>query len=217
MNRHLIAAPKKNDIRRMTDVLSQLTHLLDLKQKHANAIEARFARDQAALTGQQGQTIMVFTIVTVIFLPMSFIAAVFAIPIKDFEGTNGTPSLPFSYVAKFMFGVGLAISIPLIAVAFAVDSIRVAMRRGFEMLFRARSGRGETKDGGIGPIRRLDGEDDYADWGSRREMEWEKSVSNGEDSSPNSIRHRTERSWREQGQGRSAGAKDLERGVNGEG
>jgi hypothetical protein len=40
----------------------KLTHLLDLKQKHANAFEARFARDQAALTAHQGQTILVFTI-----------------------------------------------------------------------------------------------------------------------------------------------------------
>ena len=72
---------------------------------------------------------MVFTIVTVIFLPMSFIAALFAIPLQDFESSNGTPSLPFTYVAKFIFGVGLAISIPLIAVAFAVGNIRQIFRR----------------------------------------------------------------------------------------
>jgi hypothetical protein len=56
------------DIRRMQrqaeGVNSSLTQVLDLKQKHANAIEARFARDQAEDTARQGQTIMVFTIVT---------------------------------------------------------------------------------------------------------------------------------------------------------
>ncbi len=56
------------DIKRMQKqaegVNSSLTQVLDLKQKHANAIEARFARDQAENTARQGQAIMVFTIVT---------------------------------------------------------------------------------------------------------------------------------------------------------
>ena len=56
------------DIRRMQrqaeGVNIGLTQVLDLKQKHANAIEARFARDQAENTARQGQAIMVFTIVT---------------------------------------------------------------------------------------------------------------------------------------------------------
>lgn len=43
-------------------VYESIRSLLDLKQKHANAFEARFARDQAAGTQRQGQTIMVFTI-----------------------------------------------------------------------------------------------------------------------------------------------------------
>lgn len=120
------------DIERMDkqaeNIYTSLTHLLDLKQKHANAFEARFARDQAAFTGRQGQTIMVFTIVTIVFLPMSFIAAVFAIPVRDFPHVDGSPSLSMSYVSKIMFGVGLAISIPLIAVAFALDNVSEAVR-----------------------------------------------------------------------------------------
>lgn len=72
---------------------------------------------------------MVFTIVTIVFLPMSFIAAVFAIPVRDFPHRDGTPSIPFSYVSKIMFGVGLAISIPLIAVAFALDNLGLLFRR----------------------------------------------------------------------------------------
>lgn len=71
---------------------------------------------------------MVFTIVTIFFLPMSFIAAVFTIPVSEFPHRDGAPSIPFSYVSKITFGVGLAISIPLIAVAFALDSIGVFVR-----------------------------------------------------------------------------------------
>ncbi|KAL8667458.1 MAG: hypothetical protein Q9202_000674 [Teloschistes flavicans] len=111
-------------------IYTSLTHLLDLKQKHANAFEARFARDQAALTGRQGQTIMVFTLVTIVFLPMSFIASVFAIPVRDFPHRDGNPSIPFSYVSKIMFGVGLGISIPLIAVALSFENLGLLVRQG---------------------------------------------------------------------------------------
>jgi ankyrin repeat protein len=52
-------------------IYNSITDMLDLKQKHANAFEARFAR-----TARQRQTIMVFAILTIILLPISFIAAV---------------------------------------------------------------------------------------------------------------------------------------------
>ena len=106
-------------------IYKSITDLLDLKQKHANAFEARFARDQAAGTARQSQTIMVFTIVTIVFLPLSFIAALFTINIEEFPHPNGSdePILPMSYVLKFVFGIGLAISIPFIAIALSFDAI----------------------------------------------------------------------------------------------
>ncbi|CAO2649435.1 Nn.00g068200.m01.CDS01 [Neocucurbitaria sp. VM-36] len=106
-------------------IYKSITDLLDLKQKHANAFEARFARDQAAGTARQSQTIMVFTIVTIIFLPLSFIAALFTINIREFPHQNGgsEPSLPLSFVSKYMFGIGFSISIPFIAIALSFDAI----------------------------------------------------------------------------------------------
>lgn len=77
---------------------------------------------------------MVFTIVTIIFLPMSFIAAVFAIPVRDFPHKDGAPSIPFSYVSKIMFGAGLAISIPLIVLAFTFDNLGLLTRRTLRLL-----------------------------------------------------------------------------------
>lgn len=118
-----------NDLKRMDKqaerIYKSITDLLDLKQKHANAFEARFARDQAAGTARQSQTIMVFTIVTIIFLPLTFIAAFFTINVQEFPHRPGgdSPSLPLSYVSKYTFGVGLAISIPFIIIAFSVDAI----------------------------------------------------------------------------------------------
>ncbi|KAF3398385.1 Ankyrin-3 [Penicillium rolfsii] len=105
-------------------IYHSITDLLDLKQKHANAFEARFARDQAAGTTRQSKTIMVFTIVTIIFLPLSFITSIFTINMKEFENLN------LGYVARYTFGIGFAISIPLILVALSVDDIGDFFRSG---------------------------------------------------------------------------------------
>ncbi|KAL5121649.1 hypothetical protein ACEQ8H_000335 [Pleosporales sp. CAS-2024a] len=106
-------------------IYKSITDLLDLKQKHANAFEARFARDQAAGTARQSQTIMVFTIVTIIFLPLSFIAALLTVPIDSLPRPPGAdqPSIPLSFVCKYVFGIGFAISIPFIAIALSYDAL----------------------------------------------------------------------------------------------
>jgi hypothetical protein len=146
-----ISNPLK-DITRMDDqagrIYMSIRDLLDLKQKHANAFEARYAREQATGTQRQGRTIMVFTIgksasmpstrlrqannhfllVTVVFLPLSFVAAFFAINVKEFPhpaGEGNQAEVPLSYVSAWIFGIGLAISIPCIAVALSVDEINV--------------------------------------------------------------------------------------------
>ncbi|KAI0403886.1 hypothetical protein F4802DRAFT_274543 [Xylaria palmicola] len=115
---------KQKDVGRMDrqalSLYDGLTDLLDLKQKHSNALEARFAGDQAVIAAKQGQTIMVFTIVTIVFLPLSFIASFFAINFVEWDqGTH----LSIPYVSKYLFGIGFAISIPLVAIAFTVRDI----------------------------------------------------------------------------------------------
>ncbi|KAI0968896.1 hypothetical protein F4678DRAFT_441820 [Xylaria arbuscula] len=115
---------KQKDVSRMNrqalSLYDGLTDLLDLKQKHSNALEARFAGDQAVIAAKQGQTIMVFTIVTIVFLPLSFIASFFAINFVEWQD-NIQLSIP--YVSKYLFGIGFAISIPLVAIAFTVQDI----------------------------------------------------------------------------------------------
>lgn len=132
-------------------IYSSITDMLDLKQKHANAFEARFARDQAAGTARQTQTIILFTIVTIIFLPLSFIAAFFAIDIQEFPHNSNGPSLPLGYVSKYTFGVGFAISIPLVAIALNLgdigDFIR-EVRRRLRLRAKRRRERGDLDVGG---------------------------------------------------------------------
>lgn len=85
-------------------VYESVRDLLDLKQKHANAIEARYAREQTDDTSRQGKTLTVFTTVTTIFLPISFIAAVFAIDMNHLpgapQGEDGKPVLSLGFVSK---------------------------------------------------------------------------------------------------------------------
>lgn len=132
------------DIKRMMEqtdgIYASLTNLLDLKQKHANAFEARFASNQAALTARQGQTILVFTIVTIVFLPMSFIASFFAINMEDFSQMNDGKGLRLGYVAKYMFGIGLSVSLPLIIIALAFDDVGIWMRGARKWFTRLLSG-----------------------------------------------------------------------------
>ncbi|PTB66967.1 hypothetical protein BBK36DRAFT_1118298 [Trichoderma citrinoviride] len=88
---------------RLTRNLIQLSTLVDLKQKQNNMIDTRTARLQAEQSHlmtlqaeKSGRTLMVFTIVTIVFLPLSFIAAFFAIPAKEFDKNN----LTLGYVSK---------------------------------------------------------------------------------------------------------------------
>jgi ankyrin repeat protein/Mg2+ and Co2+ transporter CorA len=106
-------------------IYSSITDLLDLKQKHANAFEARFARDQAAGTARQGKILMVFTMVTIVFLPLSFITSVFTINMPEFED-----KLTMGYVAKYTFGIGFGISIPLVLLALVLDDIGDIFQEG---------------------------------------------------------------------------------------
>lgn len=105
-------------------VYDSVRDLLDLKQKHANAIEARYAREQTDGTSRQGKTLTVFTIVTTIFLPISFIAAVFAIDMKNLPGvphrdSTGKQLLSFGYVAKYVAFQGMTGILPVLMFLFA--------------------------------------------------------------------------------------------------
>ncbi|KAJ5731735.1 Mg2+ transporter protein CorA-like/Zinc transport protein ZntB [Penicillium malachiteum] len=59
-----------------------LQGLLDLKQKQASIIEAQFAH-------RQSDTVMVFTVVTIIFLPASFLGSLFALNVDKFPHEDG--------------------------------------------------------------------------------------------------------------------------------
>ena len=61
-----ITSPPIRIGRRLTSL--QLKDLLNLKQQQANVLEARVSRNEAISSGEQSKTIMVFTIVTIVFV-----------------------------------------------------------------------------------------------------------------------------------------------------
>ncbi|RDW57478.1 hypothetical protein BP6252_13738 [Coleophoma cylindrospora] len=113
-----------------------INHLLDLKQKQANASEARSARKQAEATrlmaeeaakqsldsARQGKTILVFTVITIIFLPLSFMAALFAINIDAYP-LNDNGKLPLAWVMKYLITVSVAVSLSFGVLAFQQERI----------------------------------------------------------------------------------------------
>lgn len=99
-------------------MIDNLTKLLEIKQGHTNAIEARFAHDQAEQSEKQASLILVFTVVTIIFVPLSFLAAFFAISINEFpKDDKEDNALSLDWVAKYIFGVGLTFSFLVIIVS----------------------------------------------------------------------------------------------------
>ncbi|PVH87563.1 hypothetical protein DL98DRAFT_649198 [Cadophora sp. DSE1049] len=85
-----------------------LNHLLDLKQKQANVSEARSARWTAESTKQQGNIMVLFTLVTIIFAPLSLLATIFSLRVVEFP-----TKLHMRFVVKYMFVVSIAVIVPL--------------------------------------------------------------------------------------------------------
>lgn len=105
-------------------IYTSVRDLLDLKQNYAISM-------QAADTARQGRTLMVFTVVTVIFLPLSFLTAFFALDIRDFpHGPNGNQDLPLSFVAKYVFGIGFVVAALSVLLALAWERLGLYIRRG---------------------------------------------------------------------------------------
>ncbi|KAF5541831.1 ankyrin repeat [Fusarium mexicanum] len=88
----------------------------------SNVMDARYARVQAEQSEKQGKTIMVFTIVTIVFLPLSFMAAFFAIDIAQFKRVKDD-KLSLGYVSEIMFPISGAIIASLIYIAFKIESL----------------------------------------------------------------------------------------------
>jgi Mg2+ and Co2+ transporter CorA len=62
--------------------------LLDMKQKQANIAEASLSRMSAQVASEQNRAIMIFTVFTIIFLPLSFFTSVFGMNTREWNGNS---------------------------------------------------------------------------------------------------------------------------------
>lgn len=119
-------------------IYKSIVNSLEHKQRHASAIqagyaamEARYSREladstarQAASTAKAGRVLMVFTIVTVIFLPLSFLAAFFAINLDVLpHNDQNEQEMSLAFVMKYVVGVGLGTAVSFVGVAWYLHSI----------------------------------------------------------------------------------------------
>ncbi|KAL8829774.1 MAG: hypothetical protein Q9191_001822 [Dirinaria sp. TL-2023a] len=110
------------------------SNLLDIKQKQASVDESRLARAQMDATAAQGRAIMVFTLFTIIFLPLSFFTSVFGMNVREWSDPNQPPALrrivyfigPIS-VGVIFIALTLAFSISIRAFAVAARKIVVGV------------------------------------------------------------------------------------------
>jgi len=104
------------------EVHNGLNHLMDLQQKQASVWEARSTREGARATRRQGNVMVIFTMVTIIFLPLSFMASFFALDIAEFPADDaGQTNWPLRRVCALLFGISFAVIIPFITLAFASE------------------------------------------------------------------------------------------------
>ncbi|RAH47399.1 uncharacterized protein BO95DRAFT_493259 [Aspergillus brunneoviolaceus CBS 621.78] len=96
--------------------VNSLNALMDLRQRHATLWEAKS-------TGMQGNTITVFTVVTILFLPASFMASFFALPIMQFSKAESSDSLDLSYVVKWLMAFTVPVALFFISIAFYINDI----------------------------------------------------------------------------------------------
>ncbi|KAK1749788.1 magnesium transport protein cora [Echria macrotheca] len=84
---------------------ASLKDILTLKQQQAGVIEAREAVKQAELTLKQGQSIMIFTIVTIIFLPLSFCVGFFGMNAAELNDGHLTLDTELRFMLPISAGI----------------------------------------------------------------------------------------------------------------
>ncbi|KIX01898.1 uncharacterized protein Z518_07837 [Rhinocladiella mackenziei CBS 650.93] len=101
-------------------ILGDLDYLVQVKQAQSSLNEALIASEEAKKSQRLNNYIMLFTVVTVIFTPLSFMTGLFAIPIDDFpRDSTGDISYRSSWITGRMFA-GELVSLIVIGIGFII-------------------------------------------------------------------------------------------------
>jgi hypothetical protein len=88
--------------------------LLEMKQQQASVMEARSSRQIAEAAERQSEAIMLFTIITIVFLPLGTIASIYGMNAAEF-GQDG-PKL--KHIWKVLFGISVPLATVILYLAF---------------------------------------------------------------------------------------------------
>ena len=101
---------------------SAFKDLFDMREQR----DARIAQELNMKTANQSRAILVFTVVTVIFLPLSFFASVFGINAREWSGIKTNMSL--GDIFMYMLLISFAVVVVALLVAFNVHARRLGRR-----------------------------------------------------------------------------------------
>ena len=102
------------------EIYDSLRDLLDLKQRQANVSEARTVRYQIETSARHGRYILLFTVFTIIFLPMSVIATILGM---NLEQLNPGSKLKLWLASLLLFPPSLLIAVMALVLAFGWKAI----------------------------------------------------------------------------------------------
>ncbi|KAF7902234.1 hypothetical protein EAF00_002137 [Botryotinia globosa] len=111
---------------KMAERVQKSVHdILNLEQNGINIIEAVFSRQRAEVsarlteqTSRQGKVLMAFTIVTVLFTPLSFLTSLFSLNITVFEhNSDGETEYGPGWIFPIIFAVSTGVILPLMIYA----------------------------------------------------------------------------------------------------
>ncbi|KAJ4419796.1 hypothetical protein N0V82_004731 [Gnomoniopsis sp. IMI 355080] len=110
---------------------TQLDYLISLKQQQVTVVQAWQSMKQGEDNQRQNITLLVFTVVTVVFLPMSFISSVFGMNNKEIAGT----SAPMTLAEQFKWMIPISFAIVAITYYTAFGSPRRMSRDLFRWFY----------------------------------------------------------------------------------
>ncbi|KAM0544379.1 hypothetical protein ACHAPJ_011838 [Fusarium lateritium] len=117
---NLTATYMANDLQEMDKVAvriqAALNTTLSLQQSEVTNLQATLSVEQGQQAAKQGRTLMVFTVVTILFLPLSFLSSLFAMDVEAFQKSP-------RWALAIIFSVSLAFFIPLATYAIYSNEI----------------------------------------------------------------------------------------------
>jgi hypothetical protein len=81
-----------------------------MKQKQANVAEASLSRLSAEVASEQNRAIMIFTIFTIIFLPLSFFTSLFGMNVSEWSGQSSNPNIHQVFLIAGCISAGIVIT-----------------------------------------------------------------------------------------------------------